>query len=491
MKKYKGTVYLVGAGPGDVRLLTLKGKEYLEKADVVLYDRLVNPLLLEWTKPDAELIYCGKLPDRHLLRQEAINDLLVKKGKEGKVVVRLKGGDPSVFGRVGEEAAALEEAGVPYEIIPGITAGIGAATYAGVPVTHRDHGASFAVITGHDKSPTGQPMIDWEALARGVDTIAFYMGVSNLPHITEQLMANGRDKDTTVLLIRWGTIGKQEVLKGTLKTIAQKAKDVQFKNPAITLVGDIGKLRTKKSWFEEQRLFGQQVLLGRTTSDSSHVAKRLREEGADVFEFPRWHQLEQLLEKDTLTKVMDSERILFTSPASVHRFFSWLREEKIDIRQIRAPFYAISKKSLKAIESYACAAFLAEEMTNKGKLVLFGEVKSKAEREQLTETWGDHDYITTHKLQLVKQSIRTCQRLFDEERIQTIVFPSAASVQAVTDGMKECGESPASLSEGRTIISFGPTTTQAAKEAGYMVHHELETPNIDILIRYLEQQSIE
>lgn len=206
----KGCVYLVGAGPGDLRLLTLKGLECLKAADVVLYDRLVNPLLLEWASPRAECIYCGKLPNRHLLRQEAINELMVQLGHEGKTVVRLKGGDPSVFGRVGEEAEALEQAGIRYEIVPGVTAGIGASAYAGVPITHRDHAHSFATVAGHDQSPSGQPLIDWKALATGIDTVAFYMGIANLHHIAEQLIHYGRSPNTPVLLIQWGTIGKQK-----------------------------------------------------------------------------------------------------------------------------------------------------------------------------------------------------------------------------------------------------------------------------------------
>ena len=322
MKK-KGYVYLIGAGPGDIRLLTLKGLECLRKADVILYDRLVNPLLLEWTKPNAELIYCGKLPHRHLLRQDAINELLVQHGLEGKIVVRLKGGDPSVFGRVGEEAAVLDEASVPYEIVPGVTAGIGAATYAGVPVTHRDHSASFAVVTGHDQSESGQPTIDWKALATGIDTIAFYMGIGNLGYISEQLLLHGRSPETPVLLIQWGTTGKQRTLAGTLATIASQAAEMKFKNPAITLVGDVAKLRKRGSWFERQPLFNQHILLGRTGDEYSKTAQRLREEGADVFEFPRWTTA--MLSYESI-HINNYERILFTSPKSVQFFFQWLKE---------------------------------------------------------------------------------------------------------------------------------------------------------------------
>src|SRR3954468_12151951 len=182
----RGKVYLVGAGPGDIRLITVKGLEAIKKAEVILYDRLANPKLLEFAQADCELIYCGKLPNRHILRQGNINELLVEKALEGKRVVRLKGGDPGVFGRVGEEAAALAEYQIPFEIVPGVSSGIAAPLYAGIPVTHREYAESFAVVTAHDKSKEGKPVLDWEGLVRGVDTIAFYMGVGNLPFICEK-----------------------------------------------------------------------------------------------------------------------------------------------------------------------------------------------------------------------------------------------------------------------------------------------------------------
>ncbi|WP_252314046.1 uroporphyrinogen-III C-methyltransferase [Sinobaca sp. H24] len=197
-----GTVYLVGAGPGDVGLMTIRGRECLEKADVVLYDRLVNPLILSSAKAGAETIYCGKLPDRHHLRQEAIQELMVQKAKENKTVVRLKGGDPGMFGRSGEEAAALVEHGITYEVIPGITSGIAAPLYAGVPVTHRDYSGSFAAVTAHSKSTTGEPEVDWGAFAK-IDTISFYMGVKNLPHIVEKLIDHGKPETTSVLIVEW------------------------------------------------------------------------------------------------------------------------------------------------------------------------------------------------------------------------------------------------------------------------------------------------
>lgn len=245
----KGKVYLVGAGPGDPKLLTIKGLECIQSADVIVFDRLVNRELLQHAKPEAELIYCGKLPQNHTLRQEEINRLLVQKGLEGHTVVRLKGGDPSVFGRVGEEAAELAAHGVPYEIVPGVTSSIAAAAYAGIPVTHREHASSFAMVTGHSGPGAHRP-IQWKALAQGIDTIAFYMGVANLDEIATQLMAHGKPSETPVAVIEWGTTEQQRTVTGTLLTIQSLVARHLISHPAIILVGDVVSLREQLRWYD-------------------------------------------------------------------------------------------------------------------------------------------------------------------------------------------------------------------------------------------------
>lgn len=478
----KGYVYLVGAGPGDIRLITVKGQQCLELADVVLYDRLVNPLLLEKTKPGAELVYCGKLPDRHLLRQEAINDLLVKYALEGKIVVRLKGGDPSVYGRVGEEAAELEKFEIDYEIVPGITAGIGASTYAGVPVTHRDYGASFAIVTGHDKSADGQPLIDWRGLATGIDTIAFYMGVKNLPYICEKLIENGRRKDTPVLLVQWGTIGKQKSLMGTLETISHLVKEQNFSNPAITIVGNVAGLRKKESWFERQPLFGKHILFGRTSEGASEIASKLTRLGADVLEYPRF------MTKEMITENVDYnnyDEIIFHSPKSVEWFFNQLKNQKIDIRSLKATLYGASTKSIKAIESFACLGFPIRERMEGKKRLFIGPTVWNERRQQRIELYGQHDFLASHSEIIVEQSNFTCQRILDEGRVDTIVFPSAESVKVVTDQIKACNETPETLSNRAEIICFGPATYDTAIRYGYRVTTTLEEPSGQALIHEL------
>ncbi|RKD21700.1 uroporphyrinogen-III C-methyltransferase [Ammoniphilus oxalaticus] len=253
----KGKVYLVGAGPGDPKLITLRGLECIQEADVIVYDRLANPILLEHRNERAELIYAGKLPHNHTLRQECINQLLVDHALQGKVVTRLKGGDPCVFGRVGEEAEALASNRVKFEIVPGITSGIAAPAFAGIPITHRDYGSNFAMVTGHMGAGKEDSDVKWRALAQGIDTIAFYMGVSNLPVICEQLITNGKSAQTPVAAITWGTTENQRTVTATLETIEEEVIKAQISHPAIIIVGEVVRLREKLSWFDELELAEQ------------------------------------------------------------------------------------------------------------------------------------------------------------------------------------------------------------------------------------------
>lgn len=246
----KGKVYLVGAGPGDPKLITVYGMECVRKADVILYDHLANKALLQYAKKEAELIFCGKLPGKHHIIQENIHQLLVEKASEGKTVIRLKGGDPCVFGRGGEEAEILAEHGIDYEIVPGITSGIAAPEYAGIPVTHRDYASSFAIVTGHGHTDKADSL-NWQALAQGIDTIAFYMGIGNLGYICQKLIENGKNPETPVAVIQWGTMEKQKTVTGDLIRIEKKVVAEEVTHPAIILVGEVVRLRNKIKWLKE------------------------------------------------------------------------------------------------------------------------------------------------------------------------------------------------------------------------------------------------
>lgn len=244
-----GKVYIVGAGPGDPDLITLKAHKAIQQADVILYDRLVNQEILAHAKPEAELIYCGKLPNHHTMRQEAINKALVAHAKEGNVVVRLKGGDPFVFGRGGEEIECLAEHGIPFEVVPGITSGIAAAAYAGIPVTHREFSSNVAFVTGHYQKDEHFEE-KWEALATGIDTLVIYMGVKNVERVQRLLLKNGRDPETPAAFIHWGTTTKQKTTCCTVATLAETVEKEGIEHPSLIVVGDVVHFHQKLNWFE-------------------------------------------------------------------------------------------------------------------------------------------------------------------------------------------------------------------------------------------------
>lgn len=249
-----GKVFIVGAGPGDPKLITIRGLECIKEAEVIIYDRLVNKELLEYANENCELIYCGKLPGQHCLIQEEINAELVQYASQGKIVTRLKGGDPFIFGRGAEEAEVLRTNGIPFEIVPGISAGIAAPAYAGIPVTHREYASSFAVVTAHGRADKDEDRLNWQALATGMDTIAFYMGVGNLHYICKQLIKYGRPETTPVAMIHWGTTKSQKTVTGTLENIEEKCMVEKIVNPAIIVVGDVVKVREKIQWYEHEKI---------------------------------------------------------------------------------------------------------------------------------------------------------------------------------------------------------------------------------------------
>lgn len=246
-----GKVYLIGAGPGDPGLLTIKARDVLMSCDCVIYDYLVNPEILNYAGPDAERIYVGKRSGEHYLPQEYINELIIKKAFEGKSVARLKGGDPFIFGRGGEEAEALADAGIPWEVIPGVSSAYSVPAYAGIPVTHRDYSSSVAFVTGHEDASRPQSRVNWEKLATGVDSLVFLMGVRSLPYIVANLILYGRDPSTPVAIVRWGTYQHQETYTGTLGTIVETAERQKIEPPAVVIVGDVVTLSEKLRWFPQ------------------------------------------------------------------------------------------------------------------------------------------------------------------------------------------------------------------------------------------------
>ena len=361
MKK-TGMVYLVGAGPGDYKLITLRAVEYLKIAEVIVYDRLADSRLLEYVPASAERVYVGKASSDHVMRQEDINQLLVDKALEGKTVVRLKGGDPFVFGRGGEEAIKLEENGVPFEIVPGITSAIAVPAYAGIPVTHRGIATSFAVVTGHEDPTKGESTMRWEKLAQAVDTLVFLMGVENLPHITAKLQEHGRAADTPAAVIRWGTKSEQEVL---VTTVGQAAADVarqQIKPPAIFIVGEVVNLREKLAWFDTKPLIGKNVLVTRAREQASALTAELEALGAECLEAPAikisppesYEPMDQ-----AIAAIAEYQWIIFTSTNGVDAFFRRLSLAGRDARALAAcKVAAIGAQTAERLRTYGIVADL-------------------------------------------------------------------------------------------------------------------------------------
>jgi len=333
----KGTVYLVGAGPGDAGLLTLRGAELLSRADVVVYDALVNTDLLRHAPKTAEFIYGGKRAREHSIPQDDLNELLIAKAREGKTVVRLKGGDPYVFGRGGEEAVQLADASVPFEVVPGVSSFVAVPNYAGIPLTHRDYCSRLTLITGHEDPAKEASSIDWEQVAKTPGTKVIMMGTDRISQISETLMNHGMDPATPVAMVRWGTTGHQQSIAGTLATIGKVAAQQNIAPPTVAVIGDVVNLRSKLNWFEHRPLFGERIVVTRAREQASQLSARLSELGADVLEVPAIKlgpptRRQELV--DALLELNSYDWLIFTSPNGVTTFFEYFFRQFHDMRDI-------------------------------------------------------------------------------------------------------------------------------------------------------------
>ena len=360
-----GICYLVGAGPGDIGLVTLKAKECIEKADVLVYAALIADEFLRWTKPECELIYVGKRADNHALPQQDTNELLVQKALEGKVVVRLKGGDPTMFGRGGEEAARLAAAGVRFEIVPGISSAIAGPAYAGIPVTHRDHCSQLTIFTGHEDPTKEESKLDYAQLAKSEGTKVFLMGVKRLRLICDELIKHGADSELPIALVRWATTGNQETITGTLSTIADIAEQKEFKAPAVAIIGNVVKERENLNWFEDRPLFGKKVVVTRTRSQASELSKQLGDLGADVLEIPTIkieHPDDRMEFVEGVGQVHTYDWLIFTSPNGVERFFDAFFSIYDDARSVGGvKIAAVGPGTAKKVKEYRLAVDLMPE----------------------------------------------------------------------------------------------------------------------------------
>ena len=386
--KASGICYLVGAGPGDLGLVTLRAKECIERADVLIYDALSSPELLQWTKPGCEKIAVGKRAKDHTMPQDQINALIVAKSQAGLSVVRLKGGDPMIFGRGGEEAAELAAAGVPFEIVPGISSTIAGPTYAGIPVTHRDHCTQLTIFTGHEDPTKGYSSVDYAQLATAPGTKVFVMGVSRLREITASFIENGADPTTPIALTRWATTGAQQTIVGTLATIAELAEHKNFGSPAVAVIGSVVNERDKINWFERRPLFGRRIVVTRTREQAGELSKALRDLGADVIELPTIrieHPEDKQGFAELVTHAHEYDWLVFSSPNGVERFFDAFFSCFDDARSLGNPrIAAIGNGTAQKIRDYRFAVDLIPQRFVAEGLI---EAFKKESVENLTILW--------------------------------------------------------------------------------------------------------
>jgi uroporphyrinogen III methyltransferase/synthase len=500
----KGLVYIIGAGPGDPGLITVKGLDALRRAGVVLYDRLANESFLKECRPDAELIFVGKMPDRHPVPQEEINRLLVEKGLEGKIVARLKGGDPYIFGRGGEEAEALAEAGVPFEIVPGVTAAIAATAYAGIPATHRDCTSTVAFITGHEDPNKAETAVDWSRIGPAIGTIVIYMGIKHSEKNIQQILDSGRSADTPAALIQQGTLPSQRTVVTTLGGLSQAIRDHAIKPPTLIVIGEVVSMRDKLSWFENRPLFGARVLVTRSRTQASKLVNDLYALGASVTEF---HSIKIEPPLDfapldaALRNAAEFDHIVFTSVNGVEFFFNRLRDLHLDIRELKGPrIWAIgpaTRDELTArgitveklpMEFFAKALGEAMGKAVSGHKVLLprADIAPPVLREDLEAAGAQVTEVTAYRTVLDESMPADAARAIETGEIDYLTFTSSSTVRNFFEKCK--GLNLDKLKANARIISIGPVTTDTAREHGLTVHAEAEEFTIpglvDALVKY-------
>ncbi len=505
----KGKVYLVGAGPGDPGLITLKGVECIRRSDVIVYDYLASPSLLKHVSTHAETIYVGKQGGDHTMSQEAINALIVEKAKDGRTVTRLKGGDPFIFGRGGEEVEALADANIPFEIVPGVTSAIAAPAYAGIPLTHRKFTSTLAFVTGHEDPTKTESQIDWDALARGVGTLVFFMGVKNLPNIVKKLMECGMPADRPVALVRWGTTPMQEAVVGTMGDIVRRVKEAGLTAPAIIVIGDVVGLRKTMNWFEKRPLLGKRIVITRAREQASDLVDLLSDLGAECIECPTI-KVEPPRDIKPLDRSIDNltsyDWIVFTSVNGVKYFFERLFKQNKDVRALAhirvasigpattEKLFAFGIKSDIIPESYRAEslieAFRKEDIKGKKILIPRAAEARPILPQTLKKMGAGVDEVTAYQTRAVDETGVLLPRL-EERTIDMITFTSSSTAKNFKALLPV--EKFETLIQGVTIASIGPITEKTAKQLGFDVHVVAETFTIpglcDAILRHYQSVS--
>ena len=494
-----GKVYLIGAGPGDPGLLTVRAKQIIETADVVIYDYLANKAFLDMARPEAEVVYVGKMGGNHTMGQEDINQLIVDKALSGKTVARLKGGDPFVFGRGGEEAEELVAAGVDWEVIPGVTSGVAAPAYAGIPVTHRAHTTSVCFITGHEdptKEATGH---DWEVYARATSTLVFYMGVKNLPMITERLIAGGRPSDTPCALVMWGTHCNQRSFTSTLDKVAAEAKALGYKAPSIFIVGGVCSLKSTLDWYERRPLLGKGVVVTRSRHQASALSDRLAGLGACVFEYPTIEVVpvddDEPLEQAILG-LPGYDWVVFTSTNGVECFFNKLNVIGLDARALGglevaaigpATAEELLKRGIRAdfvpdkyVAEHVLAGLLERGVAGKRVLIPRALAAREVLPEELQKAGAEVTVLPVYETRLAKADPFELLDALEGGRIHYVTFASSSTVDNFFESV-----GPQQLERMRGAVRFaciGPVTAKTLEKYGFTADVQPEDYTIPALV---------
>ncbi len=497
-----GTVALVGAGPGDPGLITVRGRDWLGRADVVVYDYLANERLLKFAPDQAEIIYAGKKEGVVTLTQNKITDLLIEKARQGKNVVRLKGGDPFLFGRGGEEASALAEAGVPFVIVPGVASPIGVSAYAGIPLTHRDCSSTVSIVTGSNEKGNEDLHLDWEKIASRSGTLVFLMGARKLKRISAKLMEHGKAPETPIAVIQWGTTFRQKTWKGTLESIIETASRETITPPALTIVGEVVDLKLNIDWFESRPLFGKSVVITRAGNQADGFIEQLFERGAEPLLFP---VIEMVPPDDpgpldqAIQHLGQYHGVIFTSVNGVRWFMKRLKQQGLDIRELKGVrLYCIGPKTGQAVQDLGIRVdvvpeeFVAESLIKHiGQEALAGkrfllpraQVAREVLPEQLRKLGATIDVAPTYKTILPDTDISNLKERLKAGTIDVITFTSSSTVKNFVEMIGP--ELKDSLKQV-TLACIGPVTAKTAENLSLTVGIQAKDYTVDGLLTAME-----
>ncbi len=500
----KGIVYLVGAGPGDLGLVTFRARELIAQADVLVYDYLVHPELVAWCKPGCEVVYVGKKAGFHSVPQEEIEALLVKHAKAGRRVVRLKGGDPFVFGRGGEEARTLAKDGVRFEVVPGVTAALAAGAYAGIPLTHRNTSSSLIFLTGHEDPKKHELQVDWRAYgALKNATLAIYMGMGHLRFILAELVAGGLAPSTPAAVVQWASLGRQRSVAGTVADLADRVEAAKLAAPAIIFVGDVVAHHEQIDWFEHLPLFGRRVAITRTRDQNSDLRDKLETLGAEVIEIPLINIVKDVAREpliEILSELGTYDWIVFTSANGVRFFFEDFLKGFPDIRALgMLRFACVGAATAREIQKYhirvecmpdtATGASLADALIATGSLdsakviVVTGNLNRDTLVKKLEAARAIVDRLPLYKTEKVDLSSHPAADDYRQKGADAVLFASSSAAQSFHD--QSAHLALAAGAKQPLFGSIGPQTTETMTELGMKPDFEAAKPSLDALVEAL------